>query len=113
MLNTPAPFPQVGSYALIEEEGSNQLVRILAKDQAGSATVSFPLRPGASGTKTVPTAKLLDGTPLTDGERREMNELERGGGRRRSAIQRLKAFRSRDIHSAILGRLLDEVRRAA
>ncbi|MES2137992.1 MAG: hypothetical protein V4502_13165, partial [Pseudomonadota bacterium] len=73
MLNTPAPFPYVGSYGLLEtddrESPRTELIRIVFRRE-GFTTVSFPLREGASGNREVPEDALIDGTPLTREEMR-------------------------------------------
>jgi hypothetical protein len=76
MLQTPAPFPYQGSYALLEHEGRTQLVRIVMRRE-GEVVVSFPLRDGAGGNLRVDPAKLIDGTPLTQAEEREFHDLDR------------------------------------
>lgn len=91
MLNAETPFPNPGSYALTLDPvsgldaGRVELVRILRHPQAVRGTaedgaqvlVTFPLRDGASGTRTVPFAELIDATPLTGAEGREMIDLDR------------------------------------
>jgi hypothetical protein len=104
LLTPETPFPNVGSYALLidcdscRSGGSAQrsndcrvghgaeLARILrasvgedgrATERTLTATIALPLRDGASGTKTVPFADLIDATPLTGAEGKEMVDLDR------------------------------------
>lgn len=83
MLNAETPFPNVGSYALTVDPvtgldaGQVELVRILEAPPGGLVLVSFPLRDNAGGTKRIAPSELIDGTPLTGAEGREMIDLER------------------------------------
>jgi hypothetical protein len=125
MIRTPAPFPQPGSYALLVDLGQTHIVRILSRvPDAAEAVISFPARWGASGNKTVPLADLIDGTPLTADERREMRHLfeeadalAAGGRAHRQRLAEANALRQRDIHSETLerlkGTLPSQLRRAA
>ncbi len=102
MLRTPAPFPEVGSFALFVDTGlpaaqqRAELVRILRHDNINDrhfCAVAFPLRLGATGNRNVPIGELIDATPLTVPEQRELTDLQRDlrGRKRRNAI---KAARS-------------------
>jgi hypothetical protein len=75
MLKEPAPFPQVGAYALYHCAGQLQLVRIISRD-VGLATIAFPLVKGASGNRTLPLVALLNSDDLTDDERIEYKDLD-------------------------------------
>lgn len=106
MINHPAPFPEVSSFALKAEGTETVLARIIAKDGAGNVTISLPHRPGASGVQTLPLAELIDGTALTDEEREEYEALIRQpqkAKRRNPEIERrINRLRIRDIYSAVL-----------
>ncbi|SMF70674.1 hypothetical protein [Allosphingosinicella indica] len=76
MLNSPASFPHAGSYALREKADGWDAVRILnAPDAKGEVTVAIVGTAGSSGNTRVALSTLIDGTPLTDAERAEMNAL--------------------------------------
>jgi hypothetical protein len=132
MLSPETPFPYVGSYALYcdpdaEPPQADELVRINWRRE-GFAMVSFPLRDGASGNKTVPFADLIDATPLSSEEAREFHDLDRalfgrvdgavgkdGRRTRLSAKQkreaaRRDALRRRTIYAPLLERLLRKAR---
>jgi hypothetical protein len=123
MLKAPTPFPQVGSYALLELDGTAQAVRIQRKDPAtpDEATVALQsVANAASGFRTVPLAELIDGTPLTEAEAQEYRELERTvpaapsrSNRVKEAQARYAALRERAIHSDTLARLLAEPKQRA
>lgn len=76
MLHPDAPYPYVGSYALLEHEGENQLVRILFRRE-GEVVVGLPLKEGASGNLRVDPTRLIDATPLTGKEMRDFHNLDR------------------------------------
>src|SRR5690349_15559331 len=83
MIRTPASYPFPGSFAAVidmdlpEVDRRAELVRIV-RTGPGTATVAFPLRPSvASGHRTIPFAELMDGTPLTPIEARELADLQR------------------------------------
>ena len=113
MLNVPAPFPQVGSFALLVdstqpiEAQRAELVRILRIDGIGqrhagaSAAIAFPLRTGAGGNRTVNLAELIDPTTLTTAEERELTGLQdqlRGRARPNKAkVERAEALRTRQL----------------
>jgi hypothetical protein len=113
MLNAPAPFPQVGSYAVYVENGSTVLVRIQHRmDRFGEphATISLPRTWRASGNKLVPLADLIDGTPLTAAESAERLALyARNGAAKRprpADVERYDALRSRALAADTLADLL-------
>lgn len=124
MLNQPAPFPYVGSYALFEDDdGDTHLVRIQAKRPAREgptervfALISFPLRDGASGNKVVAFDQLQDGTALTRAEQREFHDLDRAlAGRsmrtpkQKAAKARRDALRQRMLAEPIMTRMIRQV----
>lgn len=120
MLKTAADFPHAGSFALLIDETlpthlqRAELVRIQFVHAAnppasGMATIAFPLRDGASGTRRVHMADLIDGTPLDAAERKEHAELvvhlkgrERMTPRLRKLAERSEALRKRAIFSMLL-----------
>jgi hypothetical protein len=124
MLQSPTPYPYPGSYALYvdtdlpESEQRLELVRINWRQATivqVLAMVSFPLRDGASGNKTVRADDLIDGTPLTAEETREFHDLDRGlaGRSMRTAKQKAQgarrdALRKRILNAPVLARLLRE-----
>lgn len=87
MLRIDAPFPQPGSYALLDADGDTHLVRI-HQSLGLCATVTFPLRPGSAGTRTVDFADLADISPLNAAEEIELAELDR---RRHGPFTRARA----------------------
>ncbi|QAY77899.1 hypothetical protein [Sphingosinicella sp. BN140058] len=115
MLRTPAPFPQVGSYALTIHQDEITLARIQGRN-GEDATISLPLFSGASGNRTVPLGELIDATPLSDDEASEWSALNqfdfgtsppRAGTAKRVHWDRYRALTERDIQSPVLERLLD------
>jgi hypothetical protein len=122
MLRTPAPFPQVGSYALIEIDGRLHLARIQKRTCDAEVMISLPLlRDVASGNRKVSPDALIDGTPLSEFEQRELGRLEieaAAGGRGAPAKrERADALSDRMTHAPILAdmmkRLPDPERRAS
>jgi hypothetical protein len=130
MLNSPTPFPYVGSYALLVDRDApppqaDELVRILNRrwKRIGEAValVAFPLRDGAGGNKEVPEGQLIDATPLTPAEQREFHDLDRlvcsrsasWCRRHKAAIARRDALKRRMIYAPHLDRLLRHMRAAA
>jgi hypothetical protein len=133
LLNAETPFPNVGSYALTVDPLSGlhaaqvELVRILGvrtgslaelgiTEHVVECLVSFPLRDGASGTRTVPFDKLIDATPLTGREGKEMVDLARelrGPKVRARANKKLRhdALKQRAIWAPHLRLLLVEAAR--
>lgn len=114
MIQAETPFPHVGSYALFVDPAQPvgmqraELVRIQRRDDE-EASVSFPLRVGASSNKVVALGQLIDGTPLTADEKREHADLERHLTGRTRLTPKLKAMalrserlRKRAIYSIIL-----------
>lgn len=76
MLNAPAPFPEVGSWALHDREGETVAARIVSLSlDRRRAGISYPDRPTASGATEVDVAALLDVTPLTADEAAEAEAL--------------------------------------
>lgn len=93
-----------------------QLVRIIRPPAApgGLYLVSLPLRDGAGGTTAVPRESLVDGTPLSGAEGRELVDL--GRELRSGAIAdddprrtRFAELRDRAVFSVILGARLREL----
>lgn len=111
MLDTPAIFPDLGSYALHQEAGTTHLVRIHQHKAKGLVLVSYPARTGASGNRTLELADLLDGTPLNEAERAEMAALAKAvEGRRKSKrlepqFDRLNALLMRDFYAHVIDNL--------
>lgn len=103
MLASAAPFPQVGSYALLIDMDQPapqpaELVRIQFRHlahppESGVVTVAFPLRNGADGTKRVRLTDLIDATPLSSAESREMTDLRRELTGQRVRGRKVKAAR--------------------
>lgn len=121
MLSPATPYPQPGSYALYEDpelppaDRHAELVRIIERG-AAVVLVSFPLREGASGNQRVPLSDLIDATPLSAEEGREMTDLQRslvGKSMRtkaqKSAKARLETLQSRAIWSGNMQRKIDRV----
>jgi hypothetical protein len=83
MLRTAADFPHPGSFALYVDDTlpvNRQRAELVRLHEVGVnvALISFPLRDGGStAAKRVPLADLLDGTPLTKAEERELTDLQR------------------------------------
>jgi len=118
VLKTPAPYPQVGSYALtidLELPASHQHAELVRIHRIGpvTAAISFPLRTGASGNRTIARADLIDATPLTKDEERRLTDLERDvRGRDRpnkAKVVQATALRSRLIMSAVMKTALDKL----
>lgn len=158
MLKTPAPFPNVGSYALLidttlpEEQQRAELVRIMRHglvngyhppglagrrsatgtppsprglDGRSAATetppspcrnvgVAFPLRTGASGNRLVYAEDLIDGTPLSKAEERELADLQRALRQQvrpnRKKVDRAESLRRRLVFSQLLAAELKKLR---
>ena len=134
MLAGATEYPNAGSYALLlcpappgtatagwgpqqEEIKGPQLVRIIRTpiNPDGLFLVSLPLVDGASGTKAVPADELIDATPLTGAEGKEMVELARELTRKRLRDRagkkaRHDALRHRAIWSPMLLSKLKELR---
>lgn len=129
MLSPDAPFPYVGSYALLIDSDlpksaqRAELVRIMWRRLVPEApgqpaheevSVSFPLRAGACGNKLVPFAELINPTPLDDAEKRELTDLQRHLAGRVNLSPKLKvklarvhALRQRLIWSQVAKGLLE------
>lgn len=111
MLRTPAPFPHVGSFGLFTDtslpvaQQRAELARILERG-VNSALIALPLRLGAAGNQRVALADVIDATPLTKLEERELTDLERAlRGRARpnpTKATRLNVLRERAIWSLVL-----------
>lgn len=110
MLRTPAPFPEVGSYALVDHRGTRTLARIQARS-GDAVLVSLPLVAGAGGTRTIPADQLIDGTPLSDEEAAEKSALDkvvfggtapRHGTKKRRQWDRYRELVQRDIYAPLL-----------
>lgn len=105
MIKAPSPFPHVGSYALLidveqpVELRRAELARIFSLVEVeGTATlvnISLPLRTGASGTKVVELSDLIDGTPLSREEMRELADLDSALQGRKLRTPKLKAAHER------------------
>lgn len=101
MLKVPAPFPQVGSYGLLVDLNqpppqSAELVRIMRRDDfRGQVSVAFPLRAGACGNRIVAASELIDATPLTKAEERELTDLQRHLVGRTRMTPKLRAMNTR------------------
>jgi len=112
MLRTPAPYPHVGSFALWIDhdlpagQQRAELARILRVGPL-TAAIALPLRVGASGNVTVALGDLIDGTPLTRGEDKELRDLQlhiRQRVRPRpDKVTRAETLRQRAIFSILLG----------
>jgi hypothetical protein len=120
MLKVPAPFPQVGSFALFIDENlprgeqRAELVRIMRRyrmDREAPVAIAFPNRTGATGNTTTTVDQLIDASPLTVAERAEHAELEKDLRKHARArltpamkdrIHRAEALRKRAIWSTIL-----------
>jgi hypothetical protein len=125
MLSTPTPFPQVGSYALIEIDGRLHLARIQKRTCGADAMISLPLLPDvASGNRNVSFDALVDGTPLSAFETSELDRLTTAAAdesvpprRRKAAQERADKLRARIILAPIMAemiaRLPDPLRRAS
>lgn len=109
MLKVPTEFPQVGSYALFVDitlplaQQRAELVRIMRRpticERGGDVAISFPLRTGASGSMIVPEDALIDATPLTKAEEREMHDISRAlsGRDKLTNKQRVMKARGEDL----------------
>ena len=122
MLNAETPFPNPGSYALTVDPVSGldaaqvELVRILEAPPGGLVLVSFPLRDNAGGTKRIAASELIDATPLTGAEGKEIIDLDRelrGSRVTKRAEKRLRhdALHSRAVWAPHMRLLLVEAAR--
>lgn len=113
MLKVPAPFPQVGSYALLVdcnlpvEQQRAELVRIVRR--GAGVTVAFPLRVGASGNRIVEEVELIDATPLDKAEQRVMHDIasalagrDKLSKKQREMKARGEALRQRHIMAGVM-----------
>lgn len=116
MIKAPAPFPHVGSYGLLIDTGlpveqrRAELARVLGRfpegrggEQVELARISLPLREGASSVRTVELTELIDATPLTRAEERELGDLDAAlhGRTLRSARQKAAAFRAEKLRERL------------
>ena len=117
MLNTPASFPENGSWALFARCGEIVAARITAlSGDRRTASISFPDRPTASGARDVLLDKLLDPTPLSAEEAHELRDLERHLGalahpQKSTRYARYEELRSRGPRARQLVDLLDRLNR--
>lgn len=127
MLRTPAPYPHVGSFAAFIDtdiadasQRRAELVRIAGRSlelegdgdtfrQVEHAFITFPLRTGSSGSRTVPLSLLIDATPLTREEERELHDIELAlkgrlcrTKREREANERARALKERLLYSQLM-----------
>lgn len=115
MISAPAPFPFAGSYALHVDHAlpvidqRAELVRITRVDGI-HCTVTFPLRTGSSGIRTVMEMDLLDGTPLTQAEQVELADALREVKGRKRLSSRLKALadRAEDLRARAMAAIILE-----
>lgn len=112
MLKTPAPFPFVGSWALLDESRATMAVRIIERD-GPDAVISIGGEFGASGNRRLPIAALRNADALSAEEKAELAALERrltGKKRRASAIgRRAEELKGREISAKTLAFLLAKV----
>lgn len=114
MLRTPAPFPNVGSWALLAENGQTLAVRITAIDPGvpGRVVVSIAGAYTASGTRRLALLSLLNADELTPQERDELAELDaRMAGKARpkkADVERAHLLGTRHERAKILRALLEK-----
>src|SRR5690349_17226481 len=114
MLRAETAFPQQGSYALLPEGSDTHLVRINHRPNPAEAIVTFPLPPGATGTRRGNLADLVDGTPLTEAEAAELDRLTAkrngvlGRGQRPRRDQRYDELAARAGNASLLAELRRE-----
>lgn len=114
MLRTPAPFPQVGSWALLREEGREVAVRITATvpDEAGMLLVSVAGEHTASAVKRRPLAALRNTDALSADEQAELAAIDaRMAGKARpkkADVERAHLLGTRHERSKILRALLEK-----
>lgn len=115
MLNTPSPFPQVGSWALLETLGELQAARIVEAPADGMAKVSLPARPSASGSVGVELDRLQNATPLTAAEHDEhavlVAEIELTKAPPKDSIDRANALAERHHRARTLAEILARLAR--
>lgn len=117
MLNTPAPFPEAGSYAVLVGH-KTELVRIIRFNRiTGQATIVVLGRAGASANMTLPIGALQDGTELTMAEHAELDGLARhfhSRRRIRTAGQKAKKARHDELRlRRIYSRVMNDMLRQA
>lgn len=112
MLKTPAPFPNVGAWALLEQGGETLAVRIVYRD-GEIAAVAAAGQFAASAAKRVPVSTLLAADALSPDEQAEYAALDaRLAGRarpRKADLDRFEALRLRWIRAERLQELLAAV----
>jgi hypothetical protein len=115
LLHTPAPFPQVGSWALLQEEGRDLAVRITATvpGEPGQVVVSIAGAFVASAVKRLPLAALRNADALTPDEQAELAAVEaRVAGKSRpkkADVARQRELSERDSRAGILRAVLARV----
>lgn len=77
MLGTATPFPEQGSYALLDDGDREVPVRITSRRPDGNVTVALHGGKVASTNRTVDLDELRPLTPLDEAERSEMEMLQR------------------------------------
>lgn len=112
MLRTPAPYPNVGSWALLEEPGGTKAVRILERD-GEEALISIAGEFVASANRRLPVAGLANADALTIDEAVELLAIEtRIAGRarpRKADVERESALRHRLIRAEQLQQILAKI----
>ncbi len=113
MLNVPTLFPDNGSYALLFEGRDQHLVRIHQRVAGNPDEVlaSFPLRPGSAGTRRMALADLVDPTPLTGEEDREIAALHRKARKSKADRERFAALAMRRSAAMIAEPLIAQAKR--
>ena len=111
MIRAPAPYPHAGSFAAFidtdvprPEDRRAELVRIARIEAGGTAFITFPLRGAASGSRTLTLDELIDCTPLTHDEQRELTDLQLAlkGRKLRTAKQQQSMFRAERLKERLL-----------
>lgn len=113
MLKVPTLFPDNGSYALLFEGSEPHLVRIHQRVAGAPDEVlaSFPLRPGSAGTRRMKLADLVDPTPLTAEEDREIALLHRKPRKTKADRDRFAALAQRRSAAGISEPLIAQAKR--
>ena len=120
MLNTPAPYPQPGSWALFGYDGETRAVRLLAQPQRSGNTIVVPISIAdkpftASGNLSANIETLLDPTPLNPAERAELAELgayiEARARPAKAKVDRFNALHERQVRARTLAELLRDLER--
>lgn len=112
MLRTPAPFPNVGSWALLDDGGTTRAVRILERS-GPDALISIGGGFSASANRRLPISSLQNADPLSGEEQAELEKIERrmaGKARPRKAdVDRSVALGQRTIHARTLQEILSRL----